>query len=115
MSRVLVTGGGGFVGSHLVERLRTEGHDVVAARRRDHDLTTMEDTRRLFDEAAPETVRLGRLAFAALWQAAIPVPAHRLLGSTSARPSGAYEQPLDPSVDPAALRPRLPVWPLLRH
>ena len=69
----------------------------------------------LFDEAAPETVRLGRLAFAALWQAAIPVPAHRLLGSTSARPSGAYEQPVDPSVDPAALRPRLPVWPLLRH
>jgi hypothetical protein len=69
----------------------------------------------LFDEAAPETVRLGRMAFAALWQAAVPVPPHRLLGSASARPSGAYEQPIDPSVDPAALRPSLQGWPLLRH
>ena len=31
--RVLVTGGGGFLGSHLVERLEADGHDVVAARR----------------------------------------------------------------------------------
>ena len=34
VSRVLVTGGGGFLGSHLVERLEADGHDVVAARRR---------------------------------------------------------------------------------
>ena len=33
--RTLVTGGGGFLGSHLVERLEAEGHDVVVARRRD--------------------------------------------------------------------------------
>ena len=32
MSRVLVTGGGGFLGSRLVERLADDGHDVVAAR-----------------------------------------------------------------------------------
>ena len=69
----------------------------------------------LFDDAAPETVRLGRLAFAALWQAAVPVPAHRLIEPANARPSGAYEQPLDPSVDPAALRASLQGWPLLRH
>jgi GDP-L-fucose synthase len=56
VSRVLVTGGGGFVGSHLVERLEAAGHDVVAARRRDHDLTSMEETARLFDEARPELV-----------------------------------------------------------
>ena len=43
VSRVLVTGGGGFVGSHLVERLAHEGHDVFSARRRDYDLTSMED------------------------------------------------------------------------
>ena len=47
MSRVLVTGGGGFVGSHLVERLQAVGHDVVVARRRDFDLTSMDDTARL--------------------------------------------------------------------
>jgi GDP-L-fucose synthase len=56
MSRVLVTGGGGFLGSRLVERLRDEGHDVTAARRRDYDLTTMDATRQLFEDAEPELV-----------------------------------------------------------
>ena len=56
MSRVLVTGGGGFLGSRLVERLEDDGHDVVAARRADFDLTSMHDTERLFAEAAPERV-----------------------------------------------------------
>ena len=36
--RVLVTGGGGFLGSHLVERLEADGHDV--ARRRGAPTTT---------------------------------------------------------------------------
>ena len=56
MTRVLVTGGGGFVGSHLVERLEADGHDVFAARRRDYDLTSMEHTARLFAAARPELV-----------------------------------------------------------
>ena len=56
MTRVLVTGGGGFVGSHLVERLEQAGHDVVVARRRDFDLTRADDTERLFAEARPELV-----------------------------------------------------------
>jgi GDP-L-fucose synthase len=54
--RVLVTGGGGFLGSHLVERLRADGHDVHVARRRDHDLTDPQDAARLFAEARPELV-----------------------------------------------------------
>ena len=56
MTRVLVTGGGGFLGSHLVERLERDGHDVVSARRRDYDLTRYDDTERLFAEARPELV-----------------------------------------------------------
>ena len=28
-SRVLITGGAGFIGSHLSERLLAEGHDVI--------------------------------------------------------------------------------------
>jgi GDP-L-fucose synthase len=56
VTRTLVTGGGGFVGSHLVERLEADGHDVVVARRRDYDLTRWEDAERLFDEARPELV-----------------------------------------------------------
>jgi GDP-L-fucose synthase len=56
MSKVLVTGGGGFLGSHLVTRLEEDGHEVVAARRADHDLTSMADTARLFDDARPELV-----------------------------------------------------------
>lgn len=56
MTRVLVTGGGGFLGTHLVERLEANGHKVFAARRRDHDLTSMDDTARLFAESRPELV-----------------------------------------------------------
>jgi GDP-L-fucose synthase len=54
--RVLVTGGGGFLGSRLVERLRGEGHEVSISRRADYDLTSMDDTARLFAETQPELV-----------------------------------------------------------
>ena len=54
--KTLVTGGGGFVGSHLVDRLERDGDDVFAARRRDYDLTRWEDAERLFRDAEPERV-----------------------------------------------------------
>ena len=54
--RTLVTGGGGFLGSHLVERLERDGHDVVVARRADYDLTSMADATRMFAEAEAELV-----------------------------------------------------------
>src|SRR5207244_11987206 len=56
MPRVLVTGGGGFLGSHLVERLECNGHDVVAARSADYDLTRVEDAERMFRDAGAELV-----------------------------------------------------------
>jgi GDP-L-fucose synthase len=53
---VLVTGGGGFLGSHLVERLRADGVEPFVARRSDYDLTLPEDTERLFADASPRLV-----------------------------------------------------------
>jgi GDP-L-fucose synthase len=54
--RVVVTGGGGFLGSHLVEQLRQRGDDPFVARRADYDLTRWDDAERLFRDARPELV-----------------------------------------------------------
>jgi GDP-L-fucose synthase len=54
--RIVVTGGGGFLGSHLVERLRARGEDPFVARRADFDLTRWDDAERLFRDARPELV-----------------------------------------------------------
>jgi GDP-L-fucose synthase len=54
--RVLITGGGGFLGSHLVERVRGEGLEPFVARHSDYDLTSAADTARLFEAANPELV-----------------------------------------------------------
>jgi GDP-L-fucose synthase len=55
--RIMVTGGGGFLGSHVVEQLRERGCDqVFAVRSRDYDLVTEGDTVRLFEEHPADIV-----------------------------------------------------------
>jgi len=56
VKKVLVTGGGGFLGSHVVERLRAAGDEPFVARRTDYDLTSPEDTARVFADASPDLV-----------------------------------------------------------
>ena len=99
--RVLVTGGGGFLGSHVVERLRPTGIEPFVARGREHDLTTAADAARLFEEARPELVvhlaaevggiganraKPGRYWYANLMMGAHVLEQSRLRGVDEARP-----------------------------
>jgi GDP-L-fucose synthase len=54
--RILVTGGNGFLGSHLVDRLRASDHDPIVALHRDYDLTLSQDVERLFKRTQPDLV-----------------------------------------------------------
>ena len=54
--RTVVTGGAGFLGSHLVAKLEADGHEVFVPRRKDYDLTVADDVERLFADARPEIV-----------------------------------------------------------
>jgi GDP-L-fucose synthase len=55
--RVLVTGGGGFLGSYILERLRRAGCGQIAApRRREFNLTQSGAVEQLFREFRPEVV-----------------------------------------------------------
>ena len=54
--RVVVTGGAGFLGSHVVEELRACGASVFVPRKRDHDLVEREACRRLLADSRPDLV-----------------------------------------------------------
>jgi GDP-L-fucose synthase len=55
--RALVTGGGGFLGSYVVERLRKKGCSHISAPRSiDYDLREKNDIQKLFDQERPEIV-----------------------------------------------------------
>ena len=55
--RIVVTGGGGFLGSFVVERLRSAGYQNIAVpRRREFDLTREADADRLYADLRPDVV-----------------------------------------------------------
>src|SRR5438132_359110 len=55
--RILITGGSGFLGSYIVERLSGEGCALIASpRRSDFDLTKSDAIVRLFEDVRPEVV-----------------------------------------------------------
>jgi GDP-L-fucose synthase len=55
--RILVTGGAGFLGSSVVERLRNEGcRQVLVFRSSEYDLRKPVETAKLFDETRPQIV-----------------------------------------------------------
>jgi GDP-L-fucose synthase len=55
-TRVVITGGGGFLGSYVVEAFKTAGYDVFVPRCRDYDLTLEAEVIRLYEEAKPAIV-----------------------------------------------------------
>jgi GDP-L-fucose synthase len=54
--KTVVTGGSGFLGSHLVELLEADGHDVHIVRSKDTDLTDANAVAQLFEEQKPDRV-----------------------------------------------------------
>ena len=53
--RIVVTGGAGFLGRHLIARLREMGcHNIFVPIQKEYDLTRLDAIERMFDELRPE-------------------------------------------------------------
>ena len=54
--KIVVTGGAGFLGSHVVSDLRRRGAETIVPRKRDYDLVERDAPRRLLSETRPDCV-----------------------------------------------------------
>jgi len=54
--RIIVTGGMGFLGSHVVEKFQQRNTKIFIPKIEDYDLRKVEDIRRMFDDFPPEIV-----------------------------------------------------------
>ena len=56
-TRVVVTGGAGFLGSFVVEQLRAKGcRQIIVPRSKDYDLVQMDAVKQLYSDARPDLV-----------------------------------------------------------
>ncbi len=65
--KVVVTGGSGFLGSHVVEILQARGANVYVPRRREHNFIHLSDGLRCFAEHRPEIVIHGAAYYGGIW------------------------------------------------
>ena len=56
IKKIMVTGGSGFLGQHIVQSLEKRGHDVSVPRSKDYDLTELKSTQKAISEFTPDII-----------------------------------------------------------